>query len=150
MLTTHCKKAERYTARVREYAAEIPLDLAVERAVDECIKERILEDFLRKNRAEAIKMSIYEYDEELHMRQSSTASSKLTRLNTQNEFVICKAEEGVDTAMPHFSALFAKQSSCIYSRNLLFDVLEGRIYKSKIVKVSVYQHTSMARRNICC
>lgn len=31
-------------------------------------KGRILEDFLRKNRAEAISMSIFEYDEELHSR----------------------------------------------------------------------------------
>ena len=33
-------------------------------AVDECIKENILADFLRKNRAEVISMSIFEYDKE--------------------------------------------------------------------------------------
>lgn len=59
-----------YTFRVREYAAEMPLDLAVEQAITECISEGILADFLRKNRAEAKKMSIYEYDEERHMRQT--------------------------------------------------------------------------------
>lgn len=59
-----------YTFRVREYAAEIPLDEAVERAITECISEGILADFLRKNRAEAKKVSIYEYDEERHMRQT--------------------------------------------------------------------------------
>ena len=42
---------------------------AVERAVRECIAEGILKDFLMKNRAEAIEMSIFEYDEEKHMRQ---------------------------------------------------------------------------------
>ena len=57
-----------YTFRVREYAAEMPLDLAVEQAITECISEGILADFLRKNRAEAKKVSIYEYDEERHMR----------------------------------------------------------------------------------
>ena len=41
---------------------------AVEKAVDECIAEGILSEFLRKNRAEAIKVSIYEYDEELHFK----------------------------------------------------------------------------------
>ena len=40
----------------------------LENAVDECIRADILSDFLRQNRAEAIKMSIYEYDEELHFR----------------------------------------------------------------------------------
>ena len=59
-----------YTFRVREYAAEMPLDLAVEQAITECISEEILADFLRKNRAEAKKVSIYEYDEERHMRQT--------------------------------------------------------------------------------
>ena len=59
-----------YTFRVREYAAEMPLDLAVEQTITECISEGILADFLRKNRAEAKKVSIYEYDEERHMRQT--------------------------------------------------------------------------------
>ena len=59
-----------YTFRVREYAAEMPLELAVEQAITECISEVILADFLRKNRAEAKKVSIYEYDEERHMRQT--------------------------------------------------------------------------------
>lgn len=59
-----------YTFRVREYAAEMPLDLAVEQAITECISEGIQADFLRKNRAEAKKVSIYEYDEERHMRQT--------------------------------------------------------------------------------
>ena len=40
------------------------LDAAVERAVDECIQEGILEDFLRANRAEVIAMSIFEYNKE--------------------------------------------------------------------------------------
>ena len=59
-----------YTARVREYAAMMILDEAVERAITECINEGILADFLKKNRAEAKKVSIYEYDEERHMRQT--------------------------------------------------------------------------------
>ena len=59
-----------YTSRVRTYAAEMSLDEAVERAITECIREGILADFLRKNRAEAKKVSVYEYDEERHMRQT--------------------------------------------------------------------------------
>ena len=38
---------------------------AVKRAVDECISEGILREFLTKNRAEVINMSIFEYDKEL-------------------------------------------------------------------------------------
>ena len=49
-------------------AAKKPLAEAVKLAVDTCIKEGILEDFLRKNHAEAIEMSIFEYDEEKHLK----------------------------------------------------------------------------------
>lgn len=59
-----------YTALVRDYAQAMPLAEAVEKAVDECISRGVLEEFLKKNRAEAIKVSIYEYDEERHMRQT--------------------------------------------------------------------------------
>ena len=59
----------RYTQRVRGYARVMEISAAVERAVTECIAEGILSEFLSKNRAEASKVSIYEYDEEKHMRQ---------------------------------------------------------------------------------
>lgn len=57
-----------YTDKVRQYAKTISLNNAVMQAVDECISNGILEDFLKKNKAEAIKMSIYEYDQEKHMK----------------------------------------------------------------------------------
>ena len=59
-----------YTALVRGLAQTMPLAEAVEKAVDDCISRGVLEDFFKKNRAEAIKVSIYEYDEERHIRQT--------------------------------------------------------------------------------
>ena len=53
-----------YVARVRKYVAEMPLEEAVERAITECIREGILAEFLEKNRAEVVKVSIFEYDKE--------------------------------------------------------------------------------------
>ena len=47
----------------------MPIEEAVEQAITECIREGILKDFLEKNRREAMQMSIYEYDEERHIRQ---------------------------------------------------------------------------------
>ena len=58
------KDYSEYVARVRSYAEEMDTEDAVERAITECIREGILEEFLRKNRAEAKKVSIYEYDDE--------------------------------------------------------------------------------------
>ena len=53
-----------YVARVRQYASEMNLNDAVARAIDECIKEGILVEFLRKNRSEVKMVSILEYDKE--------------------------------------------------------------------------------------
>ena len=58
-----------YTACIRKYAEEMDTEDAVECAIVECIQEGILEEFLRKNRAEAKRMSIYEYDQARHIRQ---------------------------------------------------------------------------------
>ena len=66
MIDFRVKYAE-YADRVRRYVKEMPLEEAVERAITECIREGILEDFLKKNRAEAMKVSIYEYDAQKHI-----------------------------------------------------------------------------------
>lgn len=57
-----------YTSRVRRYAKERPIEEAVEKAIIECIQEGILVKFLSEHRAEAKKVSIYEYDQEKHLR----------------------------------------------------------------------------------
>ena len=57
-----------FVDRIRLYAKTMELDAAAERAVDECIHEGVLSDFLRKNRGEAIEMSIFEYDEERELK----------------------------------------------------------------------------------
>ena len=53
-----------YVDCVRRYAKEFELIDAIEQAVDECIQRNILSEFLRKNKAEVIAMSIFEYDKE--------------------------------------------------------------------------------------
>ena len=57
-----------FVDRIRLYTKTMELDAAAERAVDECIHEGVLSDFLRKNRGEAIEMSIFEYDEERELK----------------------------------------------------------------------------------
>ena len=68
------KDYSEYTARVREYAQVKPVEEAVEQAISECIQEGIMAEFLKQNRAEAKQVSIYEYDEEKHMRQEREVS----------------------------------------------------------------------------
>ncbi|MBO5303513.1 MAG: hypothetical protein J6A92_05630 [Lachnospiraceae bacterium] len=62
------KEYAEYVEQVRSFAKILPLQEAVEKAVDYCIQNNILTDFLKKNRAEAIEMSIFEYDEEKHLK----------------------------------------------------------------------------------
>ena len=58
------KEYAQYVERVRSYVGKMGLDAAVHRAVDECIREGILEEFLRQRRAEVEAVSIFEYDKE--------------------------------------------------------------------------------------
>ena len=53
-----------YVACVRRYTREFELNKAVKLAVDECIRNNILSEFLRANKSEMISMSIFEYDKE--------------------------------------------------------------------------------------
>ena len=83
-LMEHCrtlKEYAQYVARVRKYAADpdIVLEEAVERAVEECIKEGILAEFLMRNRAEVIKVSIYEYDREFEEKKLRKAEYEAGR-----------------------------------------------------------------------
>ncbi|HCJ07433.1 MAG: hypothetical protein PUC55_12390 [Lachnospiraceae bacterium] len=56
-----------YVNCVRAYQAEgDPLGDAVNKAADECIRNDVLKEFLLQNKAEVVKMTIFEYDEEQH------------------------------------------------------------------------------------
>ena len=62
-----------YTDKIRNYTETLELSEAVDRAMDECIREDVLREFLMKHRAEARAMSIFEYDQERHMQQEREA-----------------------------------------------------------------------------
>ena len=58
------KEYAQYVSKVRTYKKTLSLNETVEKAVEECIQEGILRDFLLKHRAEVVAMSIFEYDRE--------------------------------------------------------------------------------------
>lgn len=53
--------------RVKTDIEKIDIRTAVIEAVDECIAENVLSEFLKNHREEVITVSIYEYDEEGHL-----------------------------------------------------------------------------------
>ncbi len=57
-----------FVEKIRENQKTMPLTEAVTQAVNDCIKENILADFLKRNKAEVVSMSLFEYDEKKHER----------------------------------------------------------------------------------
>ncbi len=87
------KEYAQYVAQVRVYTKEMDFPEAVEQAVTYCIRNGILADFLAKNRAEVIAVSIFEYDEEKHMKSEREEWREIGR------------EEGVKTGINNLSHL---------------------------------------------
>ena len=88
-----------YVAKVRRYSEEMELNTAVECAVSESIQEGILKEFLQKNRAEVIAMSIFEYNEAEEKRKLRKAEYEAGMaegvMKTKKETVISLAEMGL-------------------------------------------------------
>ena len=74
-----------YTDKIRQYTEEMSLEEAVDRAIRECISEDVLREFLENHRMEARAMSIFEYDQEKHMRQEREAAWKEGRRSGMEE-----------------------------------------------------------------
>ena len=83
-----------YTDKIRQYTEEMSLEEAVDRAIRECIREDILREFLENHRMEARAMSIFEYDQEKHMRQEREAAWKEGRRSGIEEGRRSGLEEG--------------------------------------------------------
>lgn len=77
----------------------------VELAVSECIKEGILKDFLLQNRAEVISMSIFEYDQEAHMKLLKQESYADGREDGKEEGIAEGRAEGITIGKTEGAAL---------------------------------------------
>lgn len=66
-----------FVERIRKYARTESIDTAVDRTVEECIREGILADFLSVQRAEVKAMSIFEYNEEEERRKTQKADREM-------------------------------------------------------------------------
>ena len=88
------KEYAQYVAKVRNYTKEMKLDVAVERAVNECIHEGILAEFLKKNRAEVIAMSIFEYDKEEEEKKLRKAEFEAGRETGKKEIIQYMSKTG--------------------------------------------------------
>ena len=60
---TTLQEYAKFIAMIRENQKTMSINKAVTKAVNDCIEQEILKDFLLKHKAQVIKMSIYVYDE---------------------------------------------------------------------------------------
>ena len=102
------KEYAQYVAQVRAYAEKLPLSEAVEKAVDDCIKNDILAKFLAKNRAEAIAVSIFEYDEEKHMKSERKEWREIGYREGREDGLAVGREEGIVTGREEGSDTLAQ------------------------------------------
>ena len=87
-LMGNCKTLWDYTTyvdAVRNYKKQYNLEEAVEHAIRDCINNDVLADFLRIHQREAEHLSIYEYDEEKHIRQEREEAKQEAKQETEQK-----------------------------------------------------------------
>ena len=97
-LMEHCrilKEYAIYVARVRKYAVEMKLEDAVNKAIEECIREGVLADFLQKNRSEVKMVSILEYDQEVEEKKLRKAEYEAGLETGRSEGIEIGKSEGI-------------------------------------------------------
>lgn len=96
---TILRKYTEYVTRVRTYAKKMPLETAVNQAVNTCIRDNVLAEFLRRNRVEVIAMSIFEYDKKEEEQKLRKAEYEFGAQNTKKEICRSMKKENISNAM---------------------------------------------------
>ena len=118
-----------YVETVRKYKNEYDIEEAVDMAIRECIDNDVLADFLRTHQREAKHMSIYEYDEEKHMRQEREEGRQEGR------------QEGRREGCNEMAERMARLIQCLMKDNLTEDLL-------RITKDGAYREQMFKKYNI--
>lgn len=81
-----------YTELIKYYRENMSLEEAVEKAFNECIRNGILKDFLMHQKAEVVKMSIYEYDEKEEQRRMLKAAYRDGEEKGEEKIILASVE----------------------------------------------------------
>ena len=98
-LMEKCRRLEEYAifvAKLREYAKEYPnrLDIAIAKAINDCIGAGILKDFLIKHKSEVLEMVLYSFDKELYEKDLKQIAYEEGEQNKLLELVQKKLNKG--------------------------------------------------------
>ena len=107
-----------FTDKMRKHTKTMGIEAAAERTIEECIQEDILREFLTKHRAEVRTMSIFEYDQEKHMRQEREQAW----------------EEGREAGLAEGEAKWKAAGFTEGERNKLSEQIQMKLRKGKTVE----------------
>ena len=114
-----------YIDKVRKYADKMELKEAVEAAINECIREHVLVDFLKRQKAEVIMLSIYEYDEERELKLIRADERELGR----EEGIAQGLEQGIDALTDMCRELGYSDEQIVAEVVKRFDVSEEKAWQ---------------------
>ena len=118
------KEYSLYVARVRSYASQMDMNAAVNQAVEECISEGILADFLLKSRAEVVAMSIFEYDEERERELIKKAEFECGKEEGLKAGIELGKAQGIAALIQAFQDLGASREAALLSLKKQFSLSE--------------------------
>ncbi len=103
------KEYMQYVNKVRELAKTLPLEQAVSRAIEECIKEGVMSEFLTLHKSEIRRMSLYEFDEEAYMQVEREVAFEEGLASAQRD--IEREKQRADALQKELAALQEKLKS---------------------------------------
>lgn len=118
-LVNSCKALKEYTLfvdKVKHYLSKgLSIDIAADKAVDDCIANNIMKDYLLKNKAGVIDMCLTEFDEEKYKQRVAQEIERLSAevaqknaLLADKDALIAKEKEENSILLKEIEALKAK------------------------------------------
>lgn len=102
-LMEHCRTLYEYAVFIGHVRSNIAtgmrLTAAIDQAVDECIRENILANLLRKNRAEVCNMILTEYDSEFHIANEKQLSYEEGKIKGEESILLILIQDYLDSGL---------------------------------------------------
>ena len=123
------RRSKKYQVNNRQLKAkqDVSLEEAVTRAVDECIEEGILAEFLLKNKTEVIRVSIYEYDKEFEEKKLRKAEYEAGR----QDGIEIGRQDGIEIGRQDGIEIGRQDGIEIGKRILLEKIIKKKLKKGK-------------------
>lgn len=108
-----------FTIKIRENQKVMELRDAVNKAVEDCIREGILSEFLKEQRAEVVAMSIFEYDAEKHIRLEKEESYEEGKAEGKAESILILLYKKGDLPKETENRILAEKDDAVLDRWLI-------------------------------